>query len=297
MMSLNGFSDIPKKMKSDFIHISDELFLKLGNLITERYGIKMPPEKKIMFQSRMQRRLLELEINSFDEYAKMLLNADLDSPELSVLADYISTNKTDFFRENDHFEFISDHIIPEFLNIKFNFKEPKLKIWSAGCSNGQEAYSIAITLEEYIRLKKMPINYSILATDISVRMLKNATEAIYPISSMDVISLDLKHRYFLKSKNQKDEKVRVIKDLRDKVSPAYLNLMDDNYLLKDEFDVVFLRNTLIYFNHQVQQNVLTKVLNTIKIGGYLIIGHSESLINMSLPIRSIAPSIYVKINI
>lgn len=284
-------------MKSEFIHISDELFLKIGNLITERFGIKMPPDKKIMFQSRMQRRLLELEINSFDEYAKMILNANLDSPELSVLADYISTNKTDFFRENDHFEFITDQIIPEFLNAKFSFNEPKLKIWSAGCSNGQEAYSIAITVEEYIRLKRMPINYSILATDISVRMLKNAAEAIYPISSMDVISLDLKHRYFLKSKNHKDQKVRVIKDLRDKVTPAYLNLMDDNYLLKDEFDVVFLRNTLIYFNHQVQQRVLTKVLNNIKTGGYLIIGHSESLINMNLPIQSIAPSIYVKINI
>jgi len=283
-------------MKSEFIHISDELFLKLGNLITERFGIKMPPDKKIMFQSRMQRRLLELEINSFDEYAKMILNANIDSPELSVLADYISTNKTDFFRENDHFEFITDQIIPEFLNAKFSFNEPKLKIWSAGCSNGQEPYSIAITLEEYIRIKKMPINYSILATDISVRMLKNAAEAIYPVSSMDVISLDLKHRYFLKSKNQKDQKVRVIKELRDKVTPAYLNLMDGNYLLKDEFDVVFLRNTLIYFNHQVQQNVLTKVLNHIKTGGYLIIGHSESLINMNLPIQSIAPSIYVKIN-
>lgn len=284
-------------MKLEFIQISDELFLRLGNLITERYGIKMPPDKKIMFQARMQRRLLELEINSFDEYAKMLLNANLDSPELSVLADYISTNKTDFFREKDHFEFITDQIIPEFLNIKFNFKAPKLKIWSAGCSNGQEAYSIAITLEEYMRLKKMPINYSILATDISVRMLKNATEAIYPISCMDVIPLDLKHRYFLKSKNQKDQKVRVIKDLRDKVTPAYLNLMDDNYLLEEEFDVVLLRNTLIYFNHQVQQKVLTKVLNSLKTGGYLIIGHSESLINMNLPIRSIAPSIYVKINI
>ena len=283
-------------MKSEFIHISDELFLKLGNLITERFGIKMPPDKKIMFQSRMQRRLLELEINSFDEYAKMILNANIDSPELSVLADYISTNKTDFFRENDHFEFITDQIIPEFLNAKFSFNEPKLKIWSAGCSNGQEPYSIAITLEEYIRIKKMPINYSILATDISVRMLKNAAEAIYPVSSMDVISLDLKHRYFLKSKNQKDQKVRVIKDIRDKVTPAYLNLMDGNYMLKDEFDVVFLRNTLIYFNHQVQQNVLTKVLNHIKTGGYLIIGHSESLINMNLPIQSIAPSIYVKIN-
>jgi len=91
-------------MKSEFIHISDELFLQLGKLITERYGIKMPPDKKIMFQARMQKRLIELSINSFEEYAKMLLNSNADSPEFSILADYISTNKTEFFREKDHFE-------------------------------------------------------------------------------------------------------------------------------------------------------------------------------------------------
>jgi chemotaxis protein methyltransferase CheR len=284
-------------MKSDFIQISDELFLKLGNLITERFGIKMPAEKKIMFQARLQRRLLELEINSFDEYAKILLNANLDSPELSVLADYISTNKTDFFRENDHFTFITNLILPDYLNIKSNLKDSKLKIWSAGCSNGQEAYSIAITLEEFSQLKKMSINYSILASDISVTMLKCAKDAIYPISNTEMIPLELKHRYFLKSKNQKDQKVRVIKYIRDKVTPVYLNLMDNNYRLENEFDVIFLRNTLIYFRQYIQQEVLIKVLSNLKTGGYLFIGHSESLINMNLPIRSIAPSIYVKINI
>lgn len=284
-------------MKSDFNQISDELFLKLGNLITERFGIKMPAEKKIMFQARLQRRLLELEINSFDEYAKILLNANLDSPELSVLADYISTNKTDFFRENDHFTFITNLILPDYLNIKSNLKDSKLKIWSAGCSNGQEAYSIAITLEEFCQLKKMSINYYILASDISVRMLKCAKDAIYPISNTEMIPLELKYRYFLKSKNQKDQKVRVIKYIRDKVTPVYLNLMDNNYMLEDEFDVIFLRNTLIYFRQHIQQEVLIKVLSNLKTGGYLFIGHSESLINMNLPIRSIAPSIYVKINI
>jgi len=284
-------------MKSEFIPISDELFLQLGNLITERYGIKMPPDKKIMFQARMQKRLLELEINSFEEYAKILLKANIDSPEFSVLADYISTNKTEFFREKDHFDFITNQILPAFLKGKFIFNYTSFKIWSAGSSNGQEAYSIAITLEEYMQFRKVKFNYSILATDISVRMLKNAGEAIYPISCMNEMPLQLKQKYFLKSKNQKDQKVRVVKELRDKVTSAYLNLMDENYQLKDEFDVVFLRNTLIYFNTQVQQKVLTKVLNYLKTGGYLFIGHSESLINMNLPIQSIAPSIYVKIKI
>ncbi|HAQ21551.1 MAG TPA: chemotaxis protein CheR [Prolixibacteraceae bacterium] len=284
-------------MKLEFIQISDELFHKLGNLITARYGIKMPPDKKVMFQARMQRRLRELEINSFDEYAKMLLTTNLDSPELSVLADYISTNKTEFFREKDHFDFIKDQILPEYLNNKHIHQVSKLKFWSAGCSNGQEAYSIAIAVEEFMRLKQVLIDYSILATDISGRMLKAAKAAIYPISNIDVFPLEYKQRYLLKSKNQKDPKVRIIKSLREKVTPSYQNLMDDAYQMTDVFDVILLRNTLIYFNSEVQQKVLMRVLNSLRTGGYLIIGHSESLINMNLPIRSIAPSIYVKINI
>ncbi|MBA4410220.1 MAG: chemotaxis protein CheR [Odoribacter sp.] len=284
-------------MKLEFIQISDELFLKLGNLITTRFGIKMSPDKKVMFQARMQRRLRELEINSFDEYAKMLLTTNLDSPELSVLADYISTNKTEFFREKDHFDFIKDHILPEYLNNKHIHKVSKLKFWSAGCSNGQEAYSIAIAVEEFMRLKQVLIDYSILATDISGRILKTAKEAIYPISNIDVFPLEYKQRYLLKSKNLKDPKVRIIKSLREKVTPAYQNLMDDAYQMTDVFDVIFLRNTLIYFNSEVQQKVLMRVLNSLRTGGYLLIGHSESLINMNLPIRSISPSIYVKINI
>jgi chemotaxis protein methyltransferase CheR len=284
-------------MKSDFIHLSDELFLKLGTLITERFGIKMPPEKKIMFQARLQRRLRELEIKSFDEYAKLLLNANLDSPELSVLADYISTNKTDFFRENDHFEYLANQLLPIYLNPISKPGDCKVMIWSAGCSNGQEAYSIAITIEEFMRSNKTAMNYAILASDISVRMLRCAKNAIYPVSNTELISDELKHRYFLKSKNQNDPQVRVIKYIRDKVTPAYLNLMDEHYMLKQKFDVVFLRNTLIYFRQEIQQKVLLKVLNSLKTDGYLFIGHSESLINMHLPIRYVAPGIYIKINI
>jgi len=254
----------------------------------------MPVEKKIMFQARMQRRLRELELDSFDEYAKLLFPSNDDSTELSILADYISTNKTEFFREKDHFKFITDRVLSEYLDKKKSQLMPEMKFWSAGCSNGQEAYSIAVTVEEFMRLKHLKIEYSILATDISGRMLRMAKEAIYPISSVDVVPLEIKQRYFLKSKNLKDQKVRLVRDIREKVKPAYLNLMEGEYQFKDQFDVIFLRNTLIYFNVMVQQRVLNKVLNCLKIGGYLLIGHSESLINMNLPIQSVAPSVYVK---
>lgn len=283
-------------MKSELIQISDELFLKLGRMITEKYGIKMSAEKKIMFQARLQRRLRELDIKSFDEYARRLFTTEHDSVEISILADYISTNKTDFFREKEHFQFITDHVLPEIFCEKQTNSFFQLKLWSAGCSSGQEAYSMAITLEEFMQSRNFRFDYSIVATDISGRMLKTARQAVYPMSQVEEIPLEIKKRYFLKSKSLIDQKVRIVKNLRDRVKPAYLNLMDNVYVLDTQFDLIFLRNTLIYFEHQIQQQVLTKILDKLKIGGYLFIGHSESLINMNLPIRSIAPSVYVKIN-
>lgn len=283
-------------MKSELIQISDELFLKLGRMITKKYGIKMSAEKKIMFQARLQRRLRELDIKSFDEYASRLFSTEHDSVEISVLADYISTNKTDFFREKDHFQFITDHVLQEMFCEKQTNSFFQLKLWSAGCSSGQEAYSMAITLEEFMQSRNFRFDYSIVATDISVRMLKAARHAVYPMSQVEEIPLEVKKRYFLKSKSLIDQKVRIVKNLRDRVKPAYLNLMDNVYVLDTQFDLIFLRNTLIYFEHQIQQQVLTKILDKLKIGGYLFIGHSESLINMNLPIKSIAPSVYVKTN-
>ena len=249
-----------------------------------------------MFQARLQRRLNELDIHSFDEYALKLFDDSIGSTEFELLADLISTNKTEFFREKEHFHFLNANVFPEYLKNNTTNLFPQLKFWSAGCSSGQEAYSFGIQLEEFMRMHGVRFDYSILATDISARMLKSAKEAIYSMSQVDGMPLELKHRYFLKSKNTKEPKVRVIKEIRDKISVANMNLMDGYYLFNMQFDIIFLRNTLIYFDSKVQLQVLTKVLNNLKTGGYLFIGHSESLINLPLPIRSIAPSVYIKSN-
>lgn len=283
-------------MKSEFLTISDELFLTIGNMITERYGIKMPAEKKIMFQARLQRRLRELEFSSFDDYVARLLKDNGESEEFAILADYISTNKTDFFREKNHFSFLTSHIISGYLQDPKLPRYPFVKLWSAGCSSGQEAYSIAITLEEFKKAMKINLDYSIDATDISGRMLKMAKEAIYPMDQVSEIPPDIKHSYFLKSKSASDSTVRVIKEIRDRVNMSYLNLMKTTYPFVNTFDIVFLRNTLIYFDSKTQRTVLIKVLESLKPGGFLFIGHSESLINMDLPIQSVAPSVYVKIS-
>lgn len=265
-------------------------------MITERYGIKMPLEKKIMFQARLQRRLRELAIDSFDEYATRLFSDSNQSTEFNLLADLISTNKTEFFREKEHFRFLTENILPGYLKNGTSNLRPKLNFWSAGCSNGQEAYSAGIQFEEFMRIHGIRFDYSILATDISGRMLKAAKAAVYPMSQVDEIAIELKHRYFLKGKNTNDHKVRVIGEIREKVKVGYLNLMDSLYPFQVPFDVIFLRNTLIYFEPTVQLKVLTKVLDALRPGGYLFIGHSESLINLHLPIQSIAPSVYIKTN-
>jgi chemotaxis protein methyltransferase CheR len=283
-------------MRSEFIEISDELFLQIGKMITERYGIRMPPEKKIMFQSRLQRRLRELDIHSFNDYADRLY--DIDNDEVNLLADFISTNKTEFFREKEHYQFLETNLFPEYFKKKASNPNllPQMKLWSAGSSNGQEAYSIGIQLEEFMRMNSVRFDYSILATDISGRMLKAAKQAIYPISHVAEMPNEFKYRYFLKSKNSNEPKVKVVDEIRKKVTVAYMNLMDGSYPFDMSFDVVFLRNTLIYFEPKVQLQVLMKVLNCLKTGGYLFIGHSESLINLHLPIQSVAPSVYVKTN-
>lgn len=256
----------------------------------------MPPEKKIMFQARLQRRLHELDIHSFDEYAEILLNDKDKSGEFNQLADLISTNKTEFFREKEHFSFLNSTILPEFLRTKYPHQPAQFKVWSAGCSSGQEAYSIGIQTEEFRRISGVRFDYSILGTDISSRMLRQAREAIYPFAQVEELTTEIKHRYFLKSKDAGKMKVRIIKEIRDKVTVGYMNLMDDLYPFHAQFDVVFLRNTLIYFDRNTQMKVLKQVLNSLKSGGFLLIGHSESLINLHLPIQSVAPSIYVKTN-
>lgn len=254
----------------------------------------MPIAKKIMFQARLQKRLRELKIDSFEEYAAKLMNTVNGDDEFSLLADFISTNKTDFFREKTHFDFLQQSALPYFGNLISEFKLHQLNIWSAGCSSGQEAYSIAITIEEFFRSTKSRFGYFITATDISSRMLKTARTAIYPMEFINEVDQDLKRKYFLKSKDLNDPRVRVAKEIRQKVGFGNLNLMDDFYSLKDDFQVVFLRNTLIYFEPSVQLTVLKKVLDKMDAGGFLFIGHSESLVNSDLPIRPVAPSVYIK---
>ena len=272
--------------------MTPEEFRKLSSFITEHTGIKMPEAKKVMLQSRLQKRLRYLDMNSFKEYVEYVFSEDGIQNELIHMLDVVSTNKTDFFREPVHFEFLEKTLLPEYVN-NFPLNRP-LKIWSAGCSSGEEVYTIAITISEFIN-NHPGLNYSIFGTDISTEILRRAVNAIYKEEKINNIPIELKKKYFLKSKDRTKKLVRIVPELRNKANFARMNLMDSAYDVKDTFDVIFCRNVLIYFNREIQESVINKLIRKLRTGGYFFIGHSESIMGMDVPLKQIKPTIFQRI--
>lgn len=270
--------------------MTDDDFDKLSKFVYQQSGIKMPPIKRIMLQSRLQKRLRELKIESFKAYVDFVFSPEGQKNEIIHMLDVVSTNKTDFYREPVHFDFLKGTVLPEFIT-KSN---KTFKVWSAGCSSGEEPYTIAITLNEF-KNNNTGFNYSILGTDISTQILQKAALAIYKEERIANIPLELKKKYFLKSKDRENKTVRVIKDLRNTVRYQRLNFMDPAYNIPDVFDIIFCRNVLIYFNRETQAEVIMKLCQKIKSGGYLVIGHSESIIGLDLPLKQIKPTIYKRL--
>lgn len=272
------------------IKIDDDSFEKISKLIEGDFGIKMPESKKTMLQSRLQKRLRANNMESFDEYCQYLFSNSGRTNELVHMIDVVSTNKTDFFREIGHYDYMREVWLPS-LNLD---KTDKLRIWSAAASSGEEIYSAAIILEEFNKKNEF-LNYSILGTDISHDILKKAVTAVYNEERAANIPENLKKEYFLRSKNREDKKVRIIKRLREKTKYMRLNLMDEEYNIDEMFDLIFCRNVLIYFNRSVQQDVVNKICRNLKPGGLLFLGHSESLMGMTVPLKQIKPTIFEKI--
>jgi chemotaxis protein methyltransferase CheR len=272
------------------IELSDKEFNQLSQFIQSNYGIKMPPIKKVVLQGRLQKRLKKLGIPNYKTYIDYVFSPQ-GQDEIIHMMDVVSTNKTDFFREPVHFEFLSEVILPEIIK-----QDGKVftKVWSAGCSSGEEPYTLAITMNEF-KEKNSGFEYSIFATDISTQMLQHGANAIYKEDRIDDIPLYLKKKYFLKSKDRNNPQVRLIKPIRDKVQFMRLNFMDNTYQVNDIFDIIFCRNALIYFERENQENVINKLCGKLKTGGYFILGHSESITNMRVPLKSIRPTIFKKI--
>ena len=268
--------------------LSDSEFAKLSKFIYTEYGIKMPPEKRIMLQSRLQKRLRALKIYSFKDYIEYVFSKEGNN-EIIHMMDVVSTNKTDFYREPAHFEYLRDTILPQL------YEEKKsIKLWSAGCSSGPEVYTLAIELSEF-GMGNAGFDFSILGTDISTLMLKKAYSAIYPEDMIQRMPLELKRKYLLKSKDKDKKLVRVNQNLRKKTKFQRVNFMDDSYPVNEQFDIIFCRNVLIYFDRETQEKVINKLCRHLRQGGYFFLGHSESITNINVPLKQLKPTVYSKI--
>ena len=274
------------------LKLTQEEFKQLSNFISQEYGIKMPDIKITMLQSRLHKRLKALNVSSFKDYFDIVFSKNGRYSELINMIDVITTNKTDFFREPGHFSYLTQNILPDFIAQKGKYE--KIKIWSAGCSSGEEPYTIAFTIHDFM-LQNPFIDYSILGTDLSTVVLKKAVEAIYPEPKVAIMPLEMKKRYLLRSKSETNRTVRVVPEIRKKIRFQRLNLMDKGYSVDKDFDIIFCRNVLIYFNREVQEKVINKLAENLRTGGYFFLGHSESIMSMDVPLKQIRPTIFVKV--
>lgn len=271
--------------------LTDSQFEKLSGFIYTEYGIRLAPIKKTMLEGRLQKRLKINNMPSFDAYIKFLFSEEGMRKELVSMVNVVTTNKTDFFRENEHFEFMTDHILPE-----HSQKSPgkPFKVWSSASSSGEEAYTICMVMEEFNEGKRA-IPYNVDGTDLSTDILKKAVEAVYSMDRVADIPLTMKQKYLLKSKDKERPTVRIKKQLRDKVQFSRLNLMDESYNAPKDYDLIFCRNVLIYFDKDTQEKVINKLCRHLKPGGYFFLGHSESVTNMNVPLKHVKPTIFKKI--
>lgn len=269
--------------------LSEKAFKRLSTFINSEFGIKMPPEKRIMLQSRLLKRLRHLRFSNFDEYVEFIFDNPDGQSELYQMIGLVSTHKTNFFRENQHFEFLKNEALPTLVSNKNH-----LRLWSAGCSTGEEVYTLGMLLTEFQKTSTLA-NFEILGTDIAKNVLEQASKAIYHKDTIEMLTLERKRQFFLKHKDSSKPFVRVIPNLRSKAKFKWLNLMHDNYQLNQKFDIVFCRNVLIYFERSIQEKVVRKLTQQLVPNGLLFLGHSESIINFKLPLRQIMPTVYSKI--
>jgi chemotaxis protein methyltransferase CheR len=269
-------------------------FSRLSSFIYNQCGIKMPDSKKIMVEARLRKRLRDLNMQNYAEYCDFLFSQRGSEEEITHMVDVITTNKTDFFREPKQFSFLSNNALPEFVNIDGTGIQRPLKVWSAGCSTGEEPYTLSIVLNEFGQ-KFAKYSFSILATDISTRVLEKAATGIYEEEKIAPIPKSFIHKYFLKSKNKEKKLVRVIPQLRSAIKFQWLNFMQDDFGIRETFDLIFCRNVIIYFDKPTQEKLIEKLVSQLKPGGYFFLGHSESIFNTNLPLVQVAASTYKKI--
>ena len=266
--------------------LSDKNFKRLAELIHGYSGIKMPSGKRTMLEGRLRRRMRVLGIPRLDSYCRFLFEEDGLEAEIVHLMDAVTTNKTEFFREPAHFRFLQTTALPALAKAG----RRTIKVWSAACSTGAEPYTLAMVLEEHARETRQ--DYAILCTDLCTQVLDQAVAGMFAESMIEPVEMELRRRYVMRAREADRREVRIVPQLRSKLSFARLNLMDEAYPVERDMDLVFCRNILIYFDKPTQGRVLERLCDHIRPGGYLFLGHSESIVGLNLPVTQIANTVF-----
>jgi chemotaxis protein methyltransferase CheR len=267
--------------------LSTRNFQRLAELIHGYSGIKMPANKRTMLEGRLRRRMRATRIATLNDYCRHLFDEDGLQTEIIHLIDAVTTNKTEFFREPVHFQFLRTVALPALAKTG----RRSVEAWSAACSTGAEPYTLAMVLEEQQRDSRRQ-DYSILCTDLCTQVLGQAVAGIFTEAMVDPVDAELRRRYLMRAKDASRGLVRIVPELRSKLSFARLNLMDETYPVDRDMDLIFCRNILIYFDKPTQAKVLGRLCEHLRPGGYLFLGHSESIVGIDLPVTQIANTVF-----
>jgi chemotaxis protein methyltransferase CheR len=271
-------------------HLTEDQFELISRQVKDLCGINLHVGKKELVKARLGKRLRQLGLESFDDYLE-LVQSDATGAELTSMLDALCTNLTRFFREPAHFDYLTNHILPDCIH-RNGHKPGRFRIWSAGCSSGEEAYSIAVTiLEASMNLPKWDVG--ILASDLSTGALMKARKAVYAEDNLDDVSRSIRTRHFERVQREPETLFRIRKHVRDLIHFTRLNLMAD-WPMKGLFDAIFCRNVMIYFDANTKQQLIDRYWDMLAPGGTLLIGHSESLAGTPHRFQYIQPTIYQK---
>ena len=286
--------EIPAESNYRAPGLSQNEFRRFRDFIYEQCGINLPPAKKTMLSVRLNKRLRTLGITSFGKYFDYVTSRVGRTEELVQMINAVSTNKTDFFREEKHFDYLANKVLLTLLEGGNTSSFRRLNVWSAGCSSGEEPYTLAMVLEDFFE-KRGSGTYSLLATDISTRVLDLGKKAIYPEDSIQPVPARLKHKYLMRGKGEQAGFCRIVPELRKRIAFQRLNLIEGrNFAMKKQMDIIFCRNVIIYFDRQTQIRLFQKFYNQLTPGGYLFIGHSETLHGINDQFIPAAVSVYIK---
>ncbi|HPW69950.1 MAG TPA: protein-glutamate O-methyltransferase [Deltaproteobacteria bacterium] len=277
-------------MFNQSLDLSDKEFQLFQEIIYRETGIHMSDKKRKLIVARLSKRLRALNLSTFTEYYNYLNESPQADDEIVNLVNRVTTNKTDFFRERHHFDFLSRELYPRIIAESRATGVRRLRIWSAGCSSGEEPYTLAmVTLDAFKGERGWDIK--ILATDLDTEVLQKAVTGVYPTQATSPVPKEFLHKYFIR----KGEYYEVGNALRSMVVFRKLNLMNEAFPMKNPFDIIFCRNVIIYFDTKTKEELLKKFHRHLKAKGHIFIGHSESLMHMKDRFRYLKHTIYQKV--